>query len=130
MSSRVKDMTVRLNGKEIGKITSSDVGVIGNKGHNSIPFKNNHEVSFELNDLKFDLDEFFVEYIHDSCIETVWKFEINEQTYRVKIGNIATEYMVCPEIVKEYCVNIIRKLYKEGYRFDDDKVIDFKEYLV
>lgn len=63
--------------------------------------------------------------------ELTYSFNLEGVDYKITIGNIPTKYTLnAMDIVNEYCKNIIRHLYKYGYRFDDGKVIDFQEYLV
>lgn len=59
------------------------------------------------------------------------KFTFKNTGYSVTINNIPGKYVSkCPELVGEYCRNIIYKLAEEGHIFADGEIIDFQKYLV
>lgn len=58
-------------------------------------------------------------------------FTFKEVDYNVMIYNVSEDYIArCPEIVEEYCYNIINKLAREGHEFINGERIDFQKYLV
>lgn len=64
-------------------------------------------------------------------LEFEMNFTFKETDYNVMIYNVSEDYIArCPEIVEEYCHNIIKQLVVEGHEFINGERIDFKKYLV
>lgn len=67
---------------------------------------------------------------------TTVTLEFDYKDYKVKIGNIQSEFMIMgnrfgvSEIMIEYLTNIVKQLDREGYNFNRNDVIDFQKYLV
>lgn len=130
-------LSVSFNGKKTVELDYlNDVNICKEyySKHSNKFNKINENSLFNLKDSEFKNK--LSDDLENSNTEIKCKFDIEDKTYKTTIGNIPIKYMirngevVVPEIVKEYCVNIVRRLYEEGYRFDDNKVICFQEYLV
>lgn len=64
-------------------------------------------------------------------LELEMNFTFKQKDYSVMIYNVSEDYVVrCPEIVEEYCQNIIKQLVVEEHEFVNGERIDFKKYLV
>ncbi|WP_312286668.1 hypothetical protein [Terrisporobacter sp.] len=64
-------------------------------------------------------------------LELEMNFTFKQKDYSVIIYNVSEDYVVrCPEIVGEYCQNIIKQLAIEGHKFVNGEHIDFQKYLV
>lgn len=58
-------------------------------------------------------------------------FTFENIKYNITINNIPGRYVNDnPELVGEYCKNILYKLAEEGHKFVNGEIIDFQKYLV
>ena len=83
--------------------------------------------------IEVDTDELKKSFVFDdsTTLSCDMEFALENVNYNITINNILGKYIErCPEIVAEYCYNIIHKLVKEGHEFINGEVIDFQKYLV